>query len=100
MNDVAMICVKGVVTGQVQMVGFRRFVRNHAQAHGVNGFANNRADGAVEVLLCGDAAAVRQVQQHVEQGPPRSVVDRVEWQSQEGGAPVLTEFTVGWTDPD
>lgn len=95
-----MICVKGVVAGQVQMVGFRRFVRSHAQAHDVTGYANNRADGCVEVLLCGEAEAVRRVQQQVETGPERSVVDRAEWQTQEPMKAELTEFTVGWADPD
>lgn len=95
-----MRCVKGVVAGQVQRVGFRRFVRSHAQTHNVTGYANNRADGCVEVLLCGDAAAVHEVQQKVEAGPSRSVVDRVEWQQLQETAPQLTEFTVGWADPD
>lgn len=95
-----MKCVKGVVAGQVQMVGFRRFVRSHAQAHGVKGYANNRADGCVEVLLCGDAEAIQQVQQQVEKGPARSVVDRVEWLEQPDAGAKLTDFSVGWTDPD
>lgn len=95
-----MRCVKGVIAGKVQMVGFRRFVRSQAQAEGVTGYANNRADGCVEVLLCGAAGAVERVQQQVEAGPSRSMVERVDWQEQEGPQAGLTGFTVGWTDPD
>lgn len=95
-----MKCVKGIVAGRVQMVGFRRFVKSHAQTHDVKGYANNRADGCVEVLLCGEADAVRRVQQQVEKGPSRSVVERVEWLEQPGKSAALTDFTVGWTDPD
>lgn len=95
-----MRCVKGVVAGRVQMVGFRRFVRSHAQLHDVKGYANNRSDGCVEVLLCGEAGAVQQVQQQVETGPARSAVERVEWLEQPGAGTALSDFTVGWTDPD
>ncbi len=95
-----MTCVRGVVSGAVQMVGFRRFVQQQAARHGVSGFANNRADGCVEVVLCGTADAVRRVQDQVEVGPARAVVDRVEWREDAGQGIRAGEFTVGWMDPD
>lgn len=95
-----MICVKGVVSGRVQMVGFRRFVREQARRHDVSGYANNRADGCVEVLLCGDAETVRLVRDQVERGPSRSTVDRVEWHEQPDLDFEPGDFTVGWADPD
>lgn len=92
--------VKGIVSGRVQMVGFRRFVQGHARRHDVSGYANNRADGRVEVLLYGDAEAVRLVQDKVEAGPTRSTVDRVEWSGCSTSDLELGDFTVGWSDPD
>ena len=46
-------CLRGHVSGRVQGVWFRAFVQRHARELGVEGWARNRADGRVEVLLCG-----------------------------------------------
>ena len=48
------------VTGTVQGVWYRASAQRQAQALGVNGYARNVAEGAVEVLACGPAAAVRE----------------------------------------
>jgi acylphosphatase len=50
-----------VVSGHVQGVGFRYFVRGLAVDAGVTGSARNLPDGRVEVVLEGDTAAVRSV---------------------------------------
>jgi acylphosphatase len=50
-----------VVSGQVQGVGYRYFVRTRATAAGLTGSARNLPDGRVEVVLEGDEAAVRSV---------------------------------------
>lgn len=71
-------CLRGLVSGRVQGVSFRAFVREQALAAGVDGWAKNLADGRVEVLLCGDAAAVRRVAQALHDGPPLARVDAVE----------------------
>ena len=53
--------VRALVSGQVQGVGYRWFVRSAALAAGVAGSAANRSDGRVEVVLEGPARAVRDV---------------------------------------
>lgn len=70
-------CLHGFVSGRVQGVSFRAFVRAQALAAGVTGWAKNRADGRVEVLLCGDCVAVQQVADALREGPPLARVDDV-----------------------
>jgi acylphosphatase len=50
-----------VVSGHVQGVGYRYFVRGLADAAGVTGSARNLPDGRVEVALEGADDAVRSV---------------------------------------
>lgn len=86
-----MKCEYGLVTGRVQGVGFRYFVRQSAEAVGLSGWANNLADGRVEVLLCGPSALVERVKAKVEQGTEVSFVEGVEWQLKQVSCP--TQFT-------
>lgn len=64
--------------GRVQGVFFRDSTRERARAHGVSGWARNREDGAVEVVLEGPAEAVERVARFVETGPPHAHVEHVE----------------------
>ena len=50
-----------VVSGHVQGVGYRYFVRRRAEAAGLTGSARNLPDGRVEVVLEGPADAVAAV---------------------------------------
>jgi acylphosphatase len=72
------ISVRVVVHGRVQGVWFRETVRRAAVAAGVGGWARNRADGTVEVLLEGAPDAVERVIDICRQGPPRAEVERVD----------------------
>ena len=78
----------GWVSGRVQGVGFRYFVRQKAEAVGVDGYAKNLSDGRVEVLLCGPQSRVAQLQQAVQSGPAGSHVEAVEWQESSQTAPL------------
>ncbi|MCP4768660.1 MAG: acylphosphatase [Gammaproteobacteria bacterium] len=69
--------IKGYVTGHVQGVGFRYFVRSQAQQHGLSGYAHNLADGRVEFLLQGEPSAVEQVIALIGNGPRYARVDAV-----------------------
>jgi acylphosphatase len=67
-----------VVHGFVQGVWFRASVREQARARGVSGWASNRPDGTVEVVLEGDPAAVARVVDYCRLGPPGARVDAVD----------------------
>jgi len=68
----------------VQGVGFRHFVRRHADAQQLGGYAKNLDDGRVEFLLQGHKVAVESVLEHIHQGPGCSTVNRVEAREYEG----------------
>jgi acylphosphatase len=66
-----------VVRGRVQGVGFRYFTQDTARREGVTGWVRNLPDGAVEVLVEGEAEAVARVERAVRSGPPGARVDTV-----------------------
>jgi len=71
-------CVRFVVSGRVQGVFFRASTREEAQRLGLTGHARNLPDGTVEVVACGDDAALEQLERWLALGPPLAQVIRVE----------------------
>lgn len=69
--------------GRVQGVFFRDWTRRAAQDSGVAGWAANREDGSVEVVLEGPPEAVRRVAELVRQGPGRARVESVDERDEE-----------------
>ena len=57
------------VTGRVQGVGFREFVRTIAQRLGIAGWVRNREDGAVELAASGQASQIETLLAAVRRGP-------------------------------
>jgi acylphosphatase len=66
------------VSGRVQGVFYRASARERARQLGVTGYARNLPDGRVEVLACGDPAAVDALLHWLWQGPPASHVTAVD----------------------
>jgi acylphosphatase len=66
--------VRVLVTGRVQGVGFRWFVRERARALKLEGWVRNRSDGAVEVAARGPGERVEYLVVALRQGPPASNV--------------------------
>jgi acylphosphatase len=73
-----MICRRSFVSGRVQGVFYRATCVRKAQSLGLTGFARNLADGRVEVLACGDAAAVDTFVAWLWEGSPACRVTAVE----------------------
>jgi acylphosphatase len=66
------------VSGVVQGVFFRASTQARARELGLTGWAKNLADGRVEVVAGGDAAALDQLERWLQHGPPGARVDAVE----------------------
>jgi acylphosphatase len=67
-----------VVRGRVQMVGFRYFVLEQAQALNLTGWVRNGDDGeSVEVAAEGPENALRELEAALRRGPGSARVDEV-----------------------
>jgi acylphosphatase len=87
--------VRIVVRGRVQGVGFRYATVSEARRLGLAGWARNAADGSVEILAEGAAAAVRDLIAWCRTGPPSARVVSVE-HGEEAGDESLGQFGVRW----
>jgi acylphosphatase len=73
-----MICYQYWISGRVQGVYFRAFTESIARRLGICGWVRNLQDARVEVLACGEPAALEAFEASLHQGPPRAKVDQVE----------------------
>ncbi len=65
------------VTGHVQGVFYRAWLRDEADRIGVTGWVRNCPDGRVEAHVEGDEGAVMQIVDRLRQGPSSAKVDDV-----------------------
>jgi acylphosphatase len=72
-----MICRRSFVSGRVQGVFYRATCVRKAESLDLRGYARNLPDGRVEVLACGDVAAVEQFVAWLWEGSPASKVTDV-----------------------
>ena len=72
------LAARFLVAGRVQGVFFRASAAREASRLGVHGYANNLADGRVEVLAVGVADAIAKLEEWLRVGPPSARVDTVE----------------------
>lgn len=73
-----MIARKFLISGEVQGVGYRFFAQRSSARHQVRGYIKNLADGRVEVLAEGPAAAVDAFRQDLAAGPTLAKVTVLE----------------------
>lgn len=71
------VCVHCLVAGRVQGVFYRASTRHEAQRLGLTGYARNLHDGRVEVVACGEKAAVEQLREWLRKGPANAEVSGV-----------------------
>ncbi|RFA37991.1 acylphosphatase [Alkalilimnicola ehrlichii] len=66
------------MAGRVQGVSYRAGTRAKALQLGLTGFARNLDDGRVEVLACGEADKLADLERWLHKGPSLAVVTKVE----------------------
>jgi acylphosphatase len=67
------------VHGEVQGVGYRRFVAREAQDLGLAGWVRNEPDGSVIGETEGSAAALAEFRARLVQGPAFARIARLDW---------------------
>lgn len=81
MNMIAMtdskVRINLQISGSVQGVGFRYFVKKHAQDLGLCGWVQNQPDGSVEAEFEGDPETVEQMIALCRQGPGSASVEEL-----------------------
>jgi len=88
-----MVCRRCFVSGRVQGVFYRATCVRKAESLGLTGFARNLSDGRVEVLACGDEAAVEAFVAWLWEGSPASKVTDI---ATEHADPALLQRTTGF----
>lgn len=64
------IRAKIIIKGNVQMVGFRTFIKNSADSLDINGFAENLPDGTVKIVCEGEKAKITDFISYIKQESP------------------------------
>lgn len=85
--------LRAVISGQVQMVGFRAFVTGRARSRGVAGYVRNLPGGDVEVVAEGDRKLLEEFLEDLRRGPRSAEVREVKT-SWERGRGEFAEFSV------
>ena len=71
--------LKAKVSGKVQGVWFRKYTLDSARDIGVVGMVKNLVDGTVLVNVSGDDENLRKFKELLENGSPKSRVDRIDY---------------------
>jgi acylphosphatase len=77
-SQTAMMRARLIISGRVQGVYFRASAQDVARARRLAGWIRNRSDGAVEVVVEGEAEAVEGFIAWCHQGPPGAHVTTVQ----------------------
>jgi len=77
---------RALISGRVQMVGFRAFAEARADRHGVTGYVRNLPSGEVEVVAEGDRSLLEDLLGDLRRGPLGAYVREVSvsWEAPRG----------------
>jgi acylphosphatase len=83
-----------LISGRVQGVGYRDFVRREAETRALTGWVRNRRDGKVEAVVSGEASIVDEFVAACRHGPPAARVADIEVEALGAAAAAAAGFTV------
>lgn len=80
------------ISGGVQRVGFRQFVKSNATSLSLTGWVHNTEDGGVEAVFCGEKEKIEEMIELCKKGPMLAEVKYVgfDWEELEN----FTDFTI------
>lgn len=73
-----MVCNRYLISGRVQGVFYRASAQQQAVKLGLSGWVRNLLDGRVELLACGDQAALEELEKWLQIGPDYAKVSNIE----------------------
>lgn len=87
------------ISGRVQGVGYRYYMKRAARELGIAGWVRNRSDGSVEAVVQGSAEQLDAIVAWARRGPPTALVAEVKVSERaEDAATVLGRFEVRPTE--
>lgn len=86
--------IRVFISGFVQGVGFRYFLKRNAQRLGLNGFVRNTIDRRVEAVFEGEKENVDEIIEICRKGPFLAEVENIEvkWESSQKDTPSSFEI--------
>ncbi len=69
-----------IISGGVQGIGYRAWLKRQAEKLAIVGWVKNREDGAVEAVIQGDGKNLKQLIQKAKQGPEVGWVESVTYE--------------------
>ncbi len=79
--------------GRVQGVAFRYFTQVQAKQIGITGYVQNRDDGSVRVIACGEPAQIKALRQWLQHGPSHACVTRID-ETVDAGDEMFKKFSI------
>ena len=67
-----------VISGKVQGVGFRYWMKNLAIDYNINGWVKNKLSGSVEALIVGQEKAIRKLIKQCKIGPSLASIENIQ----------------------
>ena len=74
--------VRLYLTGSVQGIFFRAFIKENAERHNVKGFVRNLEDGRIEIFLEGNPDGVNKMIEISKKGPRHAQIRKVTMKSE------------------
>lgn len=72
--------LKIIVSGKVQRVGYRAYLKKAAQKLDVVGYAKNQMNGQVEVIASAEPLVLDEFMLHIQRGSISAEVKHIDWQ--------------------